>query len=142
MSKEILMRWPLALTFAALILVPVSASSESSTPEEESVKAILQSIAGKESRPAGEVFKNVKLMKDIPAAQFLRIMDHSFTRALGVGCDHCHVEERWEADDKRTKRAAREMVVMMRGVNDKLESMQEIDTTEPGITCATCHRGH
>ena len=105
------------------------------------VKDLLRQIAGKEKRPAGEVFKNVQLLKDVPAARFLRIMDIGYAQSLGVGCEHCHVEERWEADEKRPKRATREMIKLVRDINASLGEMQEIDTSDATVNCTTCHRG-
>ncbi|HEX6161638.1 MAG TPA: c-type cytochrome, partial [Thermoanaerobaculia bacterium] len=102
---------------------------------------LLAAIKGKEDRPAGEVFQNVKMMKDVPAGRFLRIMDTGFSKSLGVTCTHCHVEERWEADEKRPKRAAREMMQLVAQINESLRKMKDIDTEEATINCTTCHRG-
>ena len=127
----------------ALSLLLVAAAAASDHPKENAyVTELLESIKGKENRPAGEVFQNVKVMKDVPAGRFLRIMDAGYSRALGVGCDHCHVEDRWEVDEKRPKRAARQMIVMTSDINDRLEKMEDIDNTEPVVNCTTCHRGY
>jgi len=92
--------------FAAAVLVLFATGATSDEPKENpSVKEVLATIAGKENRPAGEVFKNVQLLKDVPAGRLLRIMDTGYSRSLGVDCDHCHVEDRWDADEKRPKRA-------------------------------------
>ena len=113
------------------------------TPKEDpDVTRLLQAIKGQENKPAGEVFKNVQLLKNIPAGRFLRIMDAGYARSLGVGCDHCHVEDRWEADEKRPKLAAREMIVMTKKINDDLVMMEHIDNSEPAVNCTTCHRGY
>jgi hypothetical protein len=115
----------------------------SATPDDNPhVQELLRQIAGKENRPAGEVFKNVQLLKDVPAGRFLRIMDTGYAKSLGVGCDHCHVEERWEADEKRAKRATREMIKLVRDINASLGQMQEIDTSDATVNCTTCHRGY
>ena len=131
------MRLRLVVALAALVLF-VGADQK----EDPDVTLLLQQIKGQENRPAGEVFKNVQLLKNVPAGRFLRIMDNGYSRALGVGCDHCHSEDRWEADEKRPKLAAREMIRMVEEINTKLESMEHIDTTEPQINCTTCHRGY
>ena len=110
--------------------------------EDPDVARLLESIKGQENKPAGEVFKNVQLLKNIPAGRLVRIMDAGYSRALGVGCEHCHVEDRWEADEKRPKLAAREMIVMVQEINKKLEAMENIDNSEPQINCTTCHRGY
>jgi hypothetical protein len=129
--------------FAAAVLVLFATGATSDEPKENpSVKEVLATIAGKENRPAGEVFKNVQLLKDVPAGRLLRIMDTGYSRSLGVDCDHCHVEDRWDADEKRPKRAAREMIAMTRTINDVLVKMENIDNTEPAVNCTTCHRGY
>jgi len=131
----------LTAAVAVLVLFATSASPQQSK-EDPHVTEILQAIKGKENAPAGEVFKNVKLLSDMPAARFLRIMDLGYSQALGVGCDHCHTEDRWESDEKRPKRAAREMMLLVSDINEKLGQMQEIDNTEPAVNCTTCHRGY
>ena len=128
-----------AVALAALMLL---VGADQQPKENPSVTELLQAIKGKENQPAGQVFKNVQQMKDIPAARFLRIMDIGYSRSLGVDCNHCHVDDRWEADEKRPKLAAREMHLMVKEINARLESMENIDTSEPQINCTTCHRGY
>lgn len=128
-----------AVALAALLLL----SGAGDVPKEDpDVTRLMQAIKGRENRPAGEVFKNVQLLKDIPAGRFLRIMDAGYSNALGVGCDHCHAEDRWDADEKRPKLAAREMIRLVQEINRQLESMEHIDNSEPQINCTTCHRGY
>ncbi|HEX2121616.1 MAG TPA: photosynthetic reaction center cytochrome c subunit family protein, partial [Thermoanaerobaculia bacterium] len=122
------------LATAAVVLFATGARTEQAQ-ENPHVTELLAAIKGKENRPAGEVFKNVKLLKDVPAARFLRIMDIGYARSLGVGCDHCHVEDRWEADEKRSKEAAREMIVLTQKINTQLGEMKHIDNSEPAVNC-------
>ena len=132
----------LAVALAALFLLAIGLAGADQKPKEnEHVTALLASIKGRENQPAGEVFKNVKLLKSMPAARFLRVMDIGYSQSLGVGCDHCHSEDRWEADEKRAKLAAREMIVMMQEINAKLATLEHIDTSEATVNCTTCHRG-
>jgi hypothetical protein len=107
------------------------------------VQKILKQIAGREQEPAGKVFKNIHIMTNTPAARFLLIMNLGYSRALGVTCTHCHVEEDFSSDDKRPKRAAREMAAMHRSINEQLAKMQNLDPSPQGhfINCSTCHRG-
>ena len=130
------------LLFAAVLVLFATAVTPDEPKVNPKVTELLATIKGQENRPAGEVFKNVQLLKDIPAARFLRIMDAGYSRALGVNCDHCHVEDRWAADEKRPKRAAREMMAMTGQINDLLVKMENIDNTEPAVNCTTCHRGY
>lgn len=134
------MRTARLAVLAALVLFTFAASpDELQSPD---ARRILKSIAGKENLPAGEVFKNVQMMKDVPAARFLQIMDMGFSRGLGVDCSHCHAEDRWDADEKRTKRAARDMQAMLRDINQSLGKMDNLEDERPSISCSTCHRGH
>lgn len=108
------------------------------------VQKISKQITGREQEPAGKVFKNVHIMTNTPAAKFLLIMNLGYSRALGVTCTHCHVEEDFSSDDKRPKRAAREMAAMHRSINDQLAKMQNLEANPQGhfINCSTCHRGN
>ena len=125
--------------FGAAALLFAFSASPADAPE---VTRLLAEIAGKEKLPANQVFKNVKLLGDIPAGRLLRIMDMGYSQALGVSCEHCHVEDRWDADEKRPKRAAREMILLTSRINDQLGQMEEIDTGEATVNCTTCHRGY
>jgi hypothetical protein len=106
---------------------------------------IAESIVGRENEPAGQVFKNMRIdwLKTTPARRLLDIMNSGYARALGVRCTHCHVESDFSSDDKRPKRAAREMATMHWTVNQTLAKMKNLES-EPKdrfINCATCHRG-
>jgi len=70
------------------------------------VQQLSAKIAGRENEPAEQVFKIIQWLKGIPAGRLLRIMNMGYSRALGVSCTHCHVEEDFASDDKRPKRAA------------------------------------
>lgn len=130
-----------AVLLSILFLFPISASPEE-PKENPHVTELLKQLGPNAKKPAGEVFRNVQLMKDRPADQFLRIMDVGYRQSLGVSCDHCHVEDRWEADEKRPKRAAREMIRMTRMINEHLGKLTEIDTQDAAVNCTTCHRGY
>ncbi len=109
------------------------------------VKKILSEIAGRENEPSEKVFKNIQLplLKSVPARRMLLIMNLGFSRALGVSCNHCHVDTDFASDDKRPKRAAREMSAMHRMINEQLAKMQNLGTKaeDRAINCSTCHRG-
>jgi len=106
-------------------------------------RQISASIAGHESEPAEKVFKNIQWLKGTPAGTLLVIMNAGYAKALGVSCTHCHAEDDFSRDDKRPKRAAREMAVMHRSINQQLRGMKELtsDAQSRAINCSTCHRG-
>jgi hypothetical protein len=107
------------------------------------VQQLSAKIAARENEPAEQVFKNIQWFKGIPAARLLRIMNMGYSRALGVSCTHCHVEEDFASDDKRPKRAAREMAAMHKAINEQLSKMQNLQPKSEvrAINCSTCHRG-
>ncbi|HVE69915.1 MAG TPA: c-type cytochrome [Thermoanaerobaculia bacterium] len=131
-----------ALAAAVLLLFATNASPEDPPKESPVVTQLLKALGPNAKKPAGEVFRNVQLMKDVPADRFLRIMDIGYRQSLGVSCDYCHVEDRWETDEKRPKRAAREMILMTRTINEHLQKLTEINTEEASVNCTTCHRGY
>lgn len=111
---------------------------------DEAARRVLARIAGREQDPAGQVFTNVKYLANVPARTFVSIMQNGYAKALGVGCAHCHVAGDYGSDDKRPKRAAREMQTMHRMINQELQKMDELETPKTAnraINCSTCHRG-
>jgi photosynthetic reaction center cytochrome c subunit len=86
------------------------------------------------TKTAGEVYKNIKVLKDIPANELMPTMQF-ISASLGVHCDHCHVEHHFDEDTKRPKQRAREMMQMMFAINkDNFHGRME-------VTCNSCHNG-
>lgn len=101
-----------------------------------------EQIKGKENEPAEKVFKNIQLLKGIPAGRMLKIMEFGYARSLGVNCTHCHVSGNWESEDKNTKQVARDMVAMMGQINGNLlKNIKNLKSATPTVNCTTCHRG-
>ena len=106
------------------------------------VEQVLATIRGQENRRADSVFRNVTWLNDVSARTFLGIMNGGYSRGLGVTCAHCHNTSAFDSDEKRPKRAAREMQRMHRGINGQLREMKNLsDRPNKNISCATCHRG-
>jgi tetratricopeptide (TPR) repeat protein len=87
------------------------------------------------------------LPKDTTRDQLLQTMQ-AFTQALGVQCNYCHVQEGrggrndMASDEKRTKLAARQMLVLAREINEKLPAAVSKPADQATrVTCTTCHRG-
>jgi photosynthetic reaction center cytochrome c subunit len=94
------------------------------------------SAAGNAPGPkmAEEQFKNIQVLKGIPADQLIPGMQF-ITASLGVECQFCHVEGAFEKDDKKPKQTARKMMTMMFAINkDNFDGHRE-------VTCYSCHRG-
>ena len=82
-----------------------------------------------------QAFKNIQILKGIPADQLLPSMQF-ITASLGVECQYCHVEGAFEKDDKKPKQTARKMMEMMFAINKgNFEDHR-------AVTCYTCHRGN
>jgi hypothetical protein len=88
----------------------------------------------KPEQTAAERFKNIQVMKNIPGSQLLFAMRY-FTMALGVNCEHCHVQGQFQSDDKPAKAMARKMIVMNHSINDQTFN------GKMEVQCYTCHRG-
>ncbi len=106
------------------------------------MQAVLASIAGRERMPAESVFKNIRVMKQVPAGRLVRIMNLGYARSLGVSCDHCHVVGEWDKEDRAQKQIAREMRAMVDSINfNLLAKIQGLESDNPVVNCTTCHRG-
>lgn len=124
------------------------ASSKATQPSVQEIndgyaERLRRQIAGHEQQPAEQVFKNIQWLKGVPAGRLLLIMNLGYSRALGVTCVHCHDDSDFSKDEKRPKRAAREMAAMHRSINEQLAKMQNLEPNPKGhfINCSTCHRG-
>jgi photosynthetic reaction center cytochrome c subunit len=93
-----------------------------------------QPVSDMTGKTAGQYYKNVKVLKDVPAADLHPAMEY-ITVALGVGCANCHDMRKFESDDKANKRTARGMMQMMFAINSNVFEGQT------RVTCYTCHRG-
>jgi hypothetical protein len=103
---------------------------------------ILRSIAGREEQLAESVFKNIKILKGVPAGRLVNIMNMGFGRSLGVSCGFCHVPGKWDLDDKEEKSTARLMFAMVQTINRDYMAKVPNDRGAPAVVnCFTCHRG-
>ena len=105
---------------------------------------VLRSIAGRENQPAESVFKNIKILKGVPAGRLVNIMNMGFGRSLGVSCGFCHVPGKWDLDEKEEKNTARLMFAMVQTINRDYISKMPVDSgvARPVVNCFTCHRGN
>jgi tetratricopeptide (TPR) repeat protein len=95
-------------------------------------------------------FTNLKVIDAAVAKAELVATMRGFAGALGVRCTYCHVgpddltDMDFATDEKPEKRAARQMLELVRAVNGPL--LAALPSVEPGaaaqrVTCYTCHRG-
>ena len=87
------------------------------------------------------------LPKDMAAQQVFQLMQN-ISGALGVQCGYCHAARAaappfdFASDEKPQKKAAREMILLVRDLNPKLALAvgKSADATTR-VGCVTCHRG-
>ena len=89
--------------------------------------------------------QNLKVFpKDIARPALTAIM-RGYTAALGVQCNHCHVEDTAQraSDENPKKDIARKMIKMTMDINATY--LQGVGAAampdQPKVTCYTCHRG-
>jgi hypothetical protein len=121
---------------------PPSPPAAAANPDAVHIAEIKKQIAGKENEPAETVYKNIQILKGMPALQLLGIMKFAYAGSLGVRCEHCHNTQNWASDEKTEKKVARLMSQMTRDINEKqLKPMTGLKSEEPVVNCTTCHRG-
>jgi hypothetical protein len=106
--------------------------------------------AGGRGRGAPQGFTNLQVFpKDVMPQQLVQTMQ-AFNTALGVMCDHCHVDfgrgnpmTDMASDMKPQKSIARVMMRMTQGVNQQIQGAvtQKPQDQVTRVQCATCHRG-
>jgi hypothetical protein len=93
--------------------------------------------------PAEQVYKNIQVLKGMPADELGTTMDF-FSTSLGVRCDFCHARNAagngldFVSDAKEEKKTARAMIQMQLDVNS--HHLAAFDGSR--ISCFTCHQGH
>ncbi len=114
-------------------------------PRTESIKRASLGIPepqdpASESGPrASQEYTNVKVLGDLSAEQFDRIM-LAVTEWVSPeqGCTYCHDDDgNFASDSKYTKIVSRRMFEMTRQINSSWSK----HVAETGVTCYTCHRG-
>lgn len=90
--------------------------------------------AAPDAKTAEQVYKNITQLKGTPADQLQPAMQF-IAASLGVECTFCHVQGKYEADDKPAKKTARDMMAMTSAINtNSFRGRLQ-------ITCYSCHRG-
>ena len=122
----------LLVTAALIVLTNVGVAHESRTQD-------AATNSQSEEKTAGQVFKNIKVLGDLPQSQIYPVM-RFMAASLGFQCGNCHVIRNGfidaPLDDKPEKQTARQMIKMVIEINK---------TTFQGntmVSCYTCHRGN
>jgi hypothetical protein len=113
--------------------LPGSGGAQSASAE-ASATSMPSLLPASDGKPAEQAYKNIKVLKGVPASRIDAIMD-SFTKQLGVDCTHCHVSEAEPEKDTPRKEVARKWIVNVQTTNKQMGGANQ-------VTCYTCHRGN
>jgi len=103
-------------------------------PAQTQTQVSPQSAGARAPQTAEQKYKNIQVLKGIPADQLVPSMQF-MAASLGVECEFCHVKEDRGSDAKKPKITARKMMTMMMQINaDNFKG-------ERVVTCYSCHRG-
>jgi hypothetical protein len=94
-------------------------------------------------------FTNLQVLPQTISRDSLVDLMRSFSFALGVRCQYCHVGGdgisfegvRFPDDDDEDKRKARVMLQLVQRVNNELATLPARDQPPVNVQCVTCHRG-
>ncbi len=134
--------WLVILAGISLSVIAALATAQSqgpapqtgSTPPAGGAAATAQQQSHSGPKLAEEQFKNIQVLKGIPADQLIPAMQF-IAASLGVECDYCHNREKMDSDEKKPKKIARGMMTMMFNIDkNNFEGRLE-------VTCYSCHRG-
>jgi len=117
-----------------------SAESKPATEQAPRPNPLEQLIKGRENEPVEAVFKNIQVLKGLPAGRLLDTM-RAFSGALGTNCKKCHDTENFASDAKDDKKVARGMIQMTKGINEQyLKTLPGVGQ-DAVVSCYTCHHG-
>ncbi|MBK8303971.1 MAG: c-type cytochrome [Chloracidobacterium sp.] len=96
----------------------------------------LRADAQTQTVTAGQKFKNIKVLNDMPADQMGQVMN-MMSASLGFNCAGCHAagDKDFEKDTNDHKLAARKMLEMTFALN------KQFFEGKPEVSCNTCHNG-
>jgi len=125
---------PLAVLVSLLVVAPLARPAAAQAPGKFPPDSLVNTKVFPHNTPVTEVLGAMR----------------NFTAALGVRCNFCHVGKEgapissydFPSDEKRTKKTARQMMLMVAEINRRLDTLPE--RKNPGglsATCNTCHRG-
>ncbi len=89
-----------------------------------------------DSVKAEDYYKNIQVLKGVPANQIVPMMEYMRSALGGIRCQYCHnAPPDFAGDDKPQKQTGRKMLQMVMDINK--------NTFGGGVTvtCYTCHRG-
>lgn len=113
------------------------------TPIVTALAAVLLATPAAAQTRRPRPLENIRTLKGWTGEE-VRAEMQLMAQALGVKCDHCHVQGNFASDEKRTKNVARRMIDLTSSLNADYFA----DKAPAGggskfgrVTCYTCHQG-
>ena len=119
----------LIATTTVALWFAIQVTAQSNAP----VNTQMSAQSSPENLPAETVFTNIQVLKGMRAAEIQGAMSF-IASSLGVDCDYCH-RQNFGGDTVPAKLRAREMMLMVRGINEGTFHGANI------VNCFTCHQG-
>jgi photosynthetic reaction center cytochrome c subunit len=124
----------MVLTLATIAMLAAVAGLAGAHPQAGPAAPAQPGQAAPTPKTAEQAFKNIQVLKGIPADQLIPAMQF-IANSLGVQCEYCHVEHAFDKDDKLPKKTARKMMTMMFAINHDNFKDQRV------VSCYSCHHG-
>jgi photosynthetic reaction center cytochrome c subunit len=119
-------------TATTALVIGIGVRAESQGSAQGAAPQPGQAPAAPAAQTAVEKYKNIQILKTMPADQLPNAMQY-IAASLGVQCQFCHVQGQFESDDRPAKLTARKMIQMVNTFNSGANDIT--------MTCATCHHG-
>ncbi len=124
-----------ALAVGLICLYGVTAAAQAQQP-----------AAGEQAEMSEKVYKNIQVLRGIPADQFLETMG-MMAASTGLNCTHCHGGYDYNvgtyaSDDIELKLTARKMIVIMNTINQSFFGGPpggDVLDLSPGRADSACH---
>lgn len=124
-----------------VVLIAASITSAQTPPG-----GVAGNVTGAQPAPPPPMTNLQIIPSNTPRPQVIQTMQ-AFTQALGVRCEHCHIDEGpgkqdFASDQKMPKNTARAMLLLTREINAKVpEAVGKSAEAATRVQCVTCHRG-
>lgn len=99
-------------------------------------------VSAQPARPARPL-ENIKVLTGWTGTEVRDEMQR-LSAAIGVKCDHCHVQGNFASDEKRAKHTGRRMLQLTLALNSEFFPAHQPAAGESKlgrVTCYTCHQG-
>jgi photosynthetic reaction center cytochrome c subunit len=126
----------IATVFGLTLAVALLAAAQQTAIQPYPANGPVAALGTPASVKAEDYYKNIQVLKGVPADQIVPMMEYMRSALGGVRCQYCHnAPPDFAGDDKPQKRMGRKMLQMVMDINKGTFGGGVV------VTCYTCHRG-